>query len=369
MKKIVFAMIFFCGFILQVYSETVLSETGSELAPGKMQASYREEYFEHSEFSPIGETIVNTDTYYGALTYVPTDVTNRGMLQDFILRVGVSNTASVGVDLLYVLQKLDVLDYNTFQLISIFGERKFMDMVTVRAGVRIPLKSNVKDGDLRLINNSDRQTLYLSAHAENKLWFINYSAAGEYEEEFLTDTFYQRQGSFSGGLGFDIYDNPEKQKVSMMFEVGSDVTGFRTRYDSEFYFVPQVRMVFYNDFDILIGASFLTYAEGEIYTGKTFSGDFSVGPEYIIKLNYILNSDVRKQEATAGTGTGMGLDSDKNGILIINTQPYTNPSSVSGTAGALSGTAGALSGQAQGVTGTAGVLGVPARITGTAGDK
>jgi hypothetical protein len=367
MKKIIFVMLFFCGFILQAYSETVLSETGNELAPGKMQASYREEYFEHSEFSPVGVTDVYTNTYYGALTYVPADLTNRGMLQDFILRVGVSNTASVGVDLLYVLQKLDVLDYNTFQLISIFGERKFMDTVTVRAGVRIPLKSNIKE-DLRLINNNDRQTLYLSAHAENKLWCINYSAAGEYEEEFLTDTDYQRQGSFSGGLGFDIYDNPEKQKVSLMFEAGADVIGFRTRYDSEFYFVPQVRMTFYNDFDILIGASFLTYAEGEIYTGKTFSGDFNVGPEYIIKLNYVMNSDMRKQ-AEAAAGTSTGLDSDKNGTLIINTQPYTAPASVSGTAGSLSRTAGTLSGQAEGVTGTAGPQGIPARLTGTAGGK
>jgi hypothetical protein len=296
MKKAAY-LIMVLGVLLsgRAYADTISDFVGDRLEPGKLQASYLEKYFEYTVLYAGND--INSG-YYKRTFGLSYDMLS-GIKQDYIARYGLTEDINISANMLYVFQKLGVINCNNVQSISFCINKYSEVMPGFMAGFRMPVTKNL-DTDPRLINYTRSPSLILGLFYKGGFWRLDYSAQAKYELMLapfspgakITDDC-SDEAEINASLGFTIYNNPSKQKVSLIME--TDLTA--GAYDSRVLrVIPQARMEFYNDFQAILGLEFLADEEN-VYLNDTSKY------LYTFKINYIINSDKRiVPDAAGGSG-------------------------------------------------------------------
>ncbi|MEI7542112.1 MAG: hypothetical protein WCJ94_02545 [bacterium] len=277
MKKLLFFVIIILALKTSAYALTYCDVAGDSLAAWKVQAEYKEKYFEY-----------NTIYHDGAVT---TGIMLRGMDQDFVLRMGLPDSFFVSVDANYVFQNLEaLLDHNNVQMITLLAGKQFDMGLGVILGYRIPLALKLENNPL-LINRNEMHNLVVGLYQKGSLWFVKYSLQA-LAEQAVRPSDYQNGMDLAASLGFNFFNDPEKQSVDMLAEINYSVAQRTSGNSYVLTLIPQTVVKFYNDFNLVLGIEILLDANN-MNLNKL---DKLL---YVVKVNYVLNGTNNAPATTA----------------------------------------------------------------------
>jgi hypothetical protein len=291
-KKILMLLVFIPVLNTAVNALTYTDMAGDTLGAWKAEAEYKEKYFQYN-------------TLYEGPVETP-GIMLRGIDEDFTLRLGLPGGYAISLGANYIFQNLEGLyDYNNVQTITLLGIKQFDPGPGILLGIRFPLNVKMAD-DPVLINNNDRYNLLSGFVVKNSWGFLKYSAQAVYElpigqfstyppERFKTD--YQGSADLSASLGFNLYNDPSKQVIDILAEAEYSLVQRDSGNSQKLSLIPQAVMRFYDDFNLILGAEILAGADN-IYLNKK---DIVW---YVVKVNYVLNSDKRASAVTATAQSG-----------------------------------------------------------------
>ncbi len=315
MKKILIFLAFIPVLNTAVFALTYNDMAGDTLGAWKAEADYKEKYFEYNTFYKDG--------------LEPQGVMLRGIDEDFIVRLGLPGGYAVSLDANYIFQNLDALyDYNNVQTITLLCAKQFDTWPGILLGIKFPLGTKIAD-DPVLINNEDKYDLLTGLFIKDSWGFLKYSMQAVYEVpigQFSTyppdqfKTGYQGDADFSASLGFNLYNDPSKQVIDILAEAEYSLVQRDSGNSQKLSIIPQAVMKFYDDFNLILGAEILAAADNMYLNKKDIVW-------YVVKVNYVLNSDNRKSGVTSTAQTGFAA-----GAFL--------PASTTSTAAAVTATAG-----------------------------
>lgn len=278
MKKLLTFVIIIISINAAAYALTYCDMAGDSLAAWKVQAEYKEKYFQYDTFYNYG--------------FETQDVLLRGVNQDFLFRLGMPDGYFASLDASYVFQNLQGLyDYNNVQTITLLAGKRSDAGLGIMLGLKVPLGSKIAD-DYRLINNNDMYDIVAGYFQKSSFWLLKYSLQAVVEQP-IRSADYQGSMDLSASLGFNFYNEPDKQVIDFVTEVeyyavqrGPKLFPGNTQMDSGNSFrltvIPQLVLKFYNDFNLVLGAEILATADNWFLNKTTV-------PVYVVKMNYVLN--------------------------------------------------------------------------------
>ncbi len=274
--------------ILLFYSEKLFSflfydYSGDYLEPWKIQAYYKEKYFEYN-------------FYYGYYNFFDNYVKGdeekmlSGMKQNFGLRLGLPESYILSTDILYIFQKIDTENHNNVQAITFLIEKNPKNFFNLLFGLKIPLW-NKEINNIRILTEKDKLNFMLGISYNFNYFFLLNKFFIHLEMPVYFDMDYKGELSAGGILGFNIYDDKEKQSVDLLLELSFNISDHTQTYSVVGVLIPQLQIKFYSDFEFKIGMQIPGYIENCFY----HKYDKYL---YIVKLNYLINSDNRKKDST-----------------------------------------------------------------------
>ena len=279
-------------FCLPVFSDTLLDYGGDMLPEGKLQATYKEKYFEYNiyykYFNFFSEGFDKEDVYDGSFL--------KGMQHNFIVRLGLPWETVLNMDAMYIYQRMDDLDYNDLHSLSLFGE-KYFGPFGLLAGLRLPFNNEIPD-DVRFVDTKGRYNFIAGTFIKDAGDVFNYSLQVVFEKYLagaasrIPINIYFWEMSLSASAGFRFFKS-EHQSIDFILEAAYRTVNYEEKKSVVSYIVPQVRIEFYNDFYLVAGIEVLAHAEN-IFLNKFFIDDDNK-IFYLAKLNYVINSDKRKK--------------------------------------------------------------------------
>ncbi|MBN2753882.1 MAG: hypothetical protein JXR81_03335 [Candidatus Goldbacteria bacterium] len=273
MKKSLFAAALFLIQAACVCAFTADSGAPVYTQPYYLQAEYTEKYFEYKSFYIIqGE-----DSYYNRLLEGLTTQVMTGMSQSFRLSINLPEDYSAGISVLHVLQKMGDYNLNNFQSLTVAADRKIGDMFSVGAGIRVPLIENLPD-DPRLLDYSDKLNLILRAQARMPLWLLRFYADVIFEQN-LKNVMYKNEITAMAGMGVEVFNDPEKQKITLLCEAGAQYWIYGEYFSYIWKAVPQAVLSFNGGFDLVFSVDFLLDAY-RVYANEPDDILFSVKANY-----------------------------------------------------------------------------------------
>ncbi|HNZ28481.1 MAG TPA: hypothetical protein PLB12_05555 [Candidatus Goldiibacteriota bacterium] len=292
MKKILMAAVLFMAQAAMLCAATITSPAPLYSEPFYIQAEYSERYFEHNAFYAVpGET----GGYMALLQGLSTELLT-GMAQNFRVSVNLQHEYSAGISVLHVLQKMGGYNYNNFQSVSACADKKIGSMFSAGAGIRFPLIDSLPD-DPRLIDYSGRLNLILRGEAEIPLWIFRLYADASFEQN-LKDDAYKNGVAFTAGAGAELYNDPEKQKITVLCGAAADYNNYDGYFSYIWKAVPQAVLSFNGGLDLIFSVEFLLDAYN-VYAGNQDNILFSM------KANYAFNP-VPKAESESEGGDNSG---------------------------------------------------------------
>lgn len=277
MKKLVLFVVIILTLKTSVYALTYCDVAGDSLAVWKVQAEYKEKYFEY-----------NTLYHNGVVT---TGIMLRGMDQDFVLRVGLPDNFFASVDANYVFQNLEaLLDHNNVQMITLLAGKQFDIGLGVILGYRMPIELKLENNSL-LINRNEMHNLVAGLYQKGSLWFVKYSLQALVEQA-VRPSDYQHSMDLSVSLGFNFFNDPEKQSVDMLAEINYSAVQKGSGDSYVLTLIPQTVVKFYDDFNLVLGIEILLDANN-MNLNKVEK------LLYVVKINYVLNGVNNTPPATA----------------------------------------------------------------------
>lgn len=277
MKKVLLlsaiaAVLFAAGINAMTYCDMA----GDTLGAWNVQVEYREKYFEYN-------------TFYSGNT-VTTDTMLRGMDQDFVVRLGLPEGYFTSLGANYVFQNLEALyDYNNVQTLALIAGRRTETGMGILLGIKYPLGSKIADNS-RLINRNDMYNMLAGVFQKGYLGPVKYSFQALLEQPFKA-TDYQGGMDMSASLGFNFYDDPQKQVIDIIAEIDYTYIQRGSGNSWALTVIPQAVVKFYNDFSFVAGIEILANAD-----------NWTLNKQekllYVVKANYVLNSG-RKAAAAA----------------------------------------------------------------------
>lgn len=273
MKKI--ATIFIFLFYGICYADSVFLYNNSFIPEWAFQIIYKEKYFENTTYYVKYNFIDNYIYIDNSYTEI-----SRGFEHNIMLRFGMPKDYMLNVNFDFIFQKAGILDYNNLQAIDFTVEKK-IDFINIVAGLKIPILFDMKQSPY-LIDKRERLNLltglmvYLNPGLI-KFYFIFFN------EENLNINNYFGTKDIIFTVGFDFISN-DIQKVGVYIENDLKINTFDNLQSYIYYFIPQVKIDFYNDFYFIIGAEFY------LLTENVFLNKYN-NPLYIFKLSYVMNID------------------------------------------------------------------------------
>jgi len=273
MKKLSITAVLILMQAASVFALTANSGAPVYKEPYYLQVEYGEKYFEYKNFYMVpGE-----DSYYNALLTGLTTQLLTGMAQNIRISINLPDGYSAGVSLLHILQKMGDYNLNNFQSLTVAADKNIGDMFSVGAGIRVPLIENLPD-DPRLLDYSDKMNLILRAQAQVPLWVFRFYADLRFEQN-LKNVMYKNELSAMAGAGIEVYNDPEKQKITLLCEAGADYWIYNEYFSYIWKAVPQAVLSFNGGFDLVFSVDFLLDAY-RVYANEPDDILFSVKANY-----------------------------------------------------------------------------------------
>lgn len=306
-------------------AESLLGPSYDFMKQGKLKAYYREKYFEYTEYY--------LSTYdYLALSEQKPAVMASGMINDFGVVYGITDSLCAAVDLKYVFQQVAGVDHNSLQAASLYAQYGLWDAIGIGVGIRMPpgtavagtgIFSGSADYDVRLEEAVQVPRAAGWVFADGGVWIFRYYAQASAEYPLMKTGDYPysyRYGySVAAGAGIRIYENPEKQSVDFLAGVSSRTVS-REIYDSIVdTLVCEFSVRFYDDFKLTLGVESVLDA-GDSYLNA---------PDRILtlgRLSYIINNPPKTRAVNIDTGSNTQNAAMPYGF------PQATPSPVTGTA-------------------------------------
>lgn len=278
MRKKLFVFLFL--FFGLCYANSLFIYDNSFIPEWTLQVVYKEKYFENSiyyreyNFFDFYENIDNSYTE-----------TLKGLEHNILLRLGMPNEYILNIDFDFIFQKVWTYDYNNLQTVNFMVEKK-IDFINIIAGLKIPLWFDVEPNPY-LIDKRDQLNLLTGLTVDLnfdslKIFFIFFN-----EENLCPDDYFGTRNIILT-TGFDFISN-EMQKVGLYVENDLKINVFNNLLNYIYYFIPQIKISFYDDFYFIVGVEFYLLAKN-VFLNK------SDKPQYVFKLNYIINSDKKEKK-------------------------------------------------------------------------
>ncbi|GEM_PF-2243400 len=280
----IFAILFFYN--EKLFSFLFCDYGGDHLTPWKIEAYYKEKYFEYNFYYKYDDLFVDT---------INGDEANMlsGMKQNFGLRLGLPGNYILNTDILYIFQKIENENYNNLQAITVLLEKNKKDFFDIIFGLKIPIWEK-ETNNIRILTEKGKLNLILGIFNNINYFFFKNKFFILFETPFDSALNYKNDLFLGEMLGFNIYDDREKQSIDILLELSINLINYNNTYSMIGVIIPQLKIRFYNDFEFKIGMQILGHAENYFY----HKDDKFL---YIIKLNYIINSDNRKTDETSET--------------------------------------------------------------------
>ncbi|MGD0566106.1 MAG: hypothetical protein ABSA34_02105 [Candidatus Goldiibacteriota bacterium] len=294
---------------MTLLADSIYDLAGDTLPAGKVQIEYNEKFFEYGTIQavagePYGTNITNVITNELFTNTSAATISNTGMYQDFVLKLGLPGGYGLTADFDYIYQNLgDIYNYNNVQSIGFIFSKGAANSLGVLAGMRFPMKLNIAY-DPRLITPFTSPSIVAGLYSKGSFDVLNYNVQAAFEQPLVPDAVVQPslpdfvqggQGNLnvSGSLGYNIYGNKATQSIELAVETQFLMQEY-TGYESvALRVVPEAKVYFYNDFYFILGVEKL------LYTTNTFLNDPNT-VIYLVKVNYMINSDNRIIAAPAG---------------------------------------------------------------------
>lgn len=273
MKRAFFALALValcCG----AYADTLYNYGGDYVPEWKAQAVYKERFFEN------GFRYDGLSFFGGDPVVVPV---LKGMKHNLILRMGLPDDYAVNADFCYLYQKIDTLNFNNLQTLSLFGE-KYFDWWGALAGFKGSFWNDMPVNE-RLLDAREEMNVLLGIFLRPPAGMFKYSAGLYGEKSVLMGRNYDGALLAAAGAGLNIYSS-EYQVVNFMLETALDARFTQDEASFAMYAAPQFYVEFFNDFYMVLGMEFYILAH------KIYLNDVKQ-PRFLLKLNYTVNSDKR----------------------------------------------------------------------------
>jgi hypothetical protein len=283
MKKIL-VVIAITAVFTSIKADTYYYYGGDRLDLGKFQAYYKEKYFEYDYQYPNQNGTVTGQT----------DMLS-GLSQNFGLRYASNPNTVLNFNLLYIVQELQspsaTTDYNNPHLFSILVENFNYDGPGVIYGLRLPIQNKVIDNG-RFIYDNDKFNAVLGILKQDyvKWFFYSYQAVAEQCLEFKSG--YNGEVDLSAAIGANFHNEEEKQKIDFIVESDYHAYDYNGVISNVLTIAPQFDVKFFDDFAFVIGVEQILYADNIVLNKNNVL-------LYLLKLNYIINSDKRAAAAKA----------------------------------------------------------------------
>lgn len=275
MRKKLFVFLFFIFGLC--YANSLFIYDNLFIPTWTLQVVYEEKYFENSiyyrkyNFFDFDENIDNSYTE-----------TLKGLEHNILLRFGMPNEYILNIDFDFIFQNVWTYDYNNLQTVNFIIEKK-IDFMNIIAGLKVPLWFDM-DPNPYLIDKRDQLNLLTGLSVDLnfdlfKIFFMFFN-----EENLNPDNYFgTRDIIFT--TGFDFISN-ELQKVGLYVENDLKINVFNNLQNYIYYFIPQIKISFYDDFYFILGVEFYLLAKN-VFLNKNDK------PQYVFKLNHIIYGDKR----------------------------------------------------------------------------
>ncbi len=277
MKKILIALAAAAVFTA-IKADTFYYYGGDRLDYGKFQAYYKEKYFEYDYKYPY-----SNDPSTGQVDML------SGLSQNFGLRYAADVNTVLNFNLLYIFQELQEpaapVDYNNPHLFSVLVEKFNYNGPGLIYGVRLPIQNKVMDnGRFIYDNNKFNAVLGILKQDYIKWFFYSYQAVAEQCLEFKAG--YNGEVDLSAAIGANFSDEEEKQKVDFVLEADYHAYEYSGVVSNVLTVAPQFNVRFFDDFTFIIGVETVLHADNTVLNKSNVL-------LYLLKFNYIINSDKR----------------------------------------------------------------------------
>lgn len=283
-NKIILFFILLFFYYNKIFSFLFYDYGGDYLMPWKIQAYYKEKYFEYNFYYK----------YYDIFnTYIKSNKEEMlsGMKQNFGLRLGLPENYVINTDFLYVFQKIGDENYNNLQAVTFLIEKNKKDFFDLIFGLKIPLWDK-KINNIRILTEKEKLNILFGIFYNFNYLFWKNGLSILFEIPVYMDIDYKGDLFIGEIFGFNIYDDNEKQSIDLLMELSLNIADKTDFYSIVGVIIPQLKIKFYSDFELTIGMQILGYAENYFY----HKYDKYL---YIVKINYIINSDNRKTDKSA----------------------------------------------------------------------
>ncbi len=271
-KNIIAFLLIFYGFC---YADSIFLYNNSFIPEWTVQVIYKEKYFENS-------TYYIKYNFLDDFAYIDSSYTERlnGLEYNIFLRLALPDNYILNICADLIFQKAGSLDYNNLQAIDFLVEKK-IDFVNIMAGIKVPLWFDMEENPY-LIDKRKYLNLLAGIAADFKFNFLKLSFMFFNEENLYADKYFGTKDIIFSA-GFDLISN-EIQKAGIYIENDLRIETFINSFNYVYYFIPQARISFYNDFSFIAGVELYLLAEN-VFINKYDK------PQYIFKLNYIIGGD------------------------------------------------------------------------------
>lgn len=251
------------------------------LQPWKLQAYYKEKYFEYNAYYHYYDKIEN---------YIIEDREDmlKGIKQNFGLNLGLPQNYSLTVDFLYIFQKMNEINHNNFQELAIYLEKNSEKDAGFLAGLRIPIWERDVENS-RIITAREKLNFILGFYynMSNLIFKNQFFTLIQVPLVFNLD--YKGELFIGEIIGINLFDDKEKQSIDLLCELSINNVDYINNFSLTGLIIPQLKISFYTDLQFIIGLQILAHAENAFLneTEKYL---------YIVRLNYIINSEKRQKE-------------------------------------------------------------------------